>query len=833
MRKSLAPGSNEKDRSLIKIDTDNFGYGIVKDPPASTIPKNSLADGENVICYPTEVISRTGSRLYTTSELPPLAGRTGYSASKSGYIVTCDQNHFTLDDVGNYWVWPGTETEHDEIIRYIDGMHVEVADSGTKTTQVGCYMRGKINLWKFHSVQKKWLWMLGNELWLTNLDIDEWTEVLIVSRDAPYNAISDCKEFDEWSWMVFNSNGIFRVDLDSPDPIAYKINVPIPNSRMSEQAQTVDTDYQYGYIYGTSRIIGNAWFRSRLTPARIETETGANNWDDAYQDYADVWTEDPIGPSTETFAELECARLGATYQNIAGWNTIVDGTFNINVNGIGTYEVYCDFSNVTTMAEVAATIQAALRDYFSDATCEYDGDHFVLTSGRIPSGTISYCTAGATGTDIATIMGGTVAANAVISYPYTDVPTVVGPLKLPVVNNTDPQEYQWHFTHYPIYRTLDKRGLYKQGTSELRLNDPERFVWVKDLRVCGAFWARRYNGHALARIGQFEEADVGTVIEWEDGARTTILGYASPDDVIIYDAGGYYAKEETDYMAAAIGDGRVLRASQTGTTVTRTHGDVFTAADVRKTITWATGYRSIIIAFINANQVTVNDDYDKDVQGITLDPVQRYFNDTISDDTLRTRETRLLCKTRFLENMSNCNVGLVVPGYMLTAQRTSNRLEYCQLPIGYDYLAGFHNKGYQFSETIKDDIQFLLMAPNKFIALCSNRTWHGPTNISEFVTLPKTGVVVSVIGGIDILDGNIGCFDWGSIQEVQNGVYRLITSEPGGIGLRDFNGFSYGPNLFELQKTSQTNWMDAFRALRRATASIFDGLAGYIVWGRR
>jgi hypothetical protein len=829
VRKSIAPGSNERDRSLITFNTERFGSGIVNDPPASVIPESALAYGENIIAYPTEVVPRTGSVLWTSEEIPPLAGRTGYSASKSGYIITCDQNHFTQSDVGRYFVWPGTETEHDEIIRYISGTSVEVANTGDKVWQAGCYMRGHINLWKFHPMLHKWLFMFSNELWIASLDMNIWTSVSVLSRDLPNDAISGGYQFDEYSWVVFNSNGVFKVDTDMLDPIAYRVNIPIPNVAIAEVAETVETDYQYGYLYGAARLSEYSLFRTRMTPVRIETEGGTNAWGSDFQDFNDVWTADPIGPATATYGKLTCATLSVGYRNVEAWKVITNGTFRVNISSVGTFEIFCDFSDVESMIDVAEVIQAALRHYFFGATCEFVENGFVLTSGRIAGGTISYLTAGFYGTDISGILGGLEDSASSISAEVVNTPQVVGPLYVPIVPSSEPQEYQWHLTHFPVYRTLDKNGLYKQNTTEQRLNDPERYVWVYDLRICAAFFARKFNGHVLASIGQFEEADVGSTIEWEDGTRDTIVSYVDTDDVIVDTSSGYL--QETIMMAACIGNGRVMRVSQSGTTVTRTHGDSFSASDVRKTIHWSTGYRSIITAYIDANNVTVNDDYDKDEQGITLDPTYRMFNDTVSDDTLRTRETSLLCRTRFLEPLENCNIGVVVPGYMITAQRGAGKIEYSALAVGYDYLVGYCNKGYQVSETIKDDIQFLLMAPNRFIALCSNRVWGGPTSVSEFVTMPKTGVVVPVLGGIDVIDGNIGCVDWGSIQEIEHGVYRMRTNEPGGIGLRDFNGFSFGPNHLEVPKTAQTNWLDSFRNLQNATASLYDGHLGYVLWG--
>lgn len=832
MRKTLIPGSNDKDRRVLQYPIKKTGWasGIINDPPASSIPENALAYGENVIVYPTEIISRTGSRLWTSREIPPLKGRTGYTASKTGTTITTTTPCFTADDVGNYFVWPGSiEREHDEIIAYTSSTQVTVADSGTKSSTPGCYVRGKGNLWCWHSVLSKFLLMYGKELWVTDVEMSTWEEVLIISRDKPNNSVSDWDEFDDNTYKVFNSNGIFIVDLYGANPIAYKNNIPIPNIKIPEVEQTPASQYEYGYLYGAARLTEQGGIIDRLSPSRIEMETGTNIFDEAGKDNSDIWTDDPIGPTDKTYQKLICAYLNPGYDNAGNWAGVTNGTFRITINGIGPYDIFCNFTGVVTMAQVAAVIQTSLRDYYPDATCIISVNRFVLSSGRIDGGTISYASATGTGTDISAPMSARVTNGATISTLYVYTPKVIGPLYVPVVPNTTPQEYQWHLTHFPIYRTLDKQGLYKQGTSEQRLNDPETYIWVKDLRICAAFFARKFNKHALARIGTFEEADVGSIIEWEDGSRNTIISFVASHDVVISDSSQYYGIE-TGYMAAAIGNGRVIRASQTGTTVTRTNGDTFTSADIGKTLNWATGYASIITSYVDSNTVTVNDDYDKDSQGVTLDPISRYFNDTISDDTLRTRMTTYLCASRWLQAMENCNVGLVVPGFMITAKRGGSHIEYCQLPTGYEYLSGFCNKGYQFSDVIKDNIIALMLFPNKFVALCEGSVWHSPTNVSDMITI--TGAAVSVLTGIDILDGSIGCFDWGSVQQIEYGIYRMLTSEPGGIGMRDFNGSTFGDNQLVNPKTGQTNWFDSFEKLQKATASIFDGLAGYIIWGK-
>lgn len=727
-RKLRAPDSNDKGRSKpFNYNTDNFGMGIIKDMPATEIPDNSLADGENVNVYPGEVQGRLGTELYTNLEIPPLTGREGLTASKTGYIITTTANQFTIDDVSNYFVWsmgPNADPVHEEIIRFINGFSVEVAVSSTVAATGNCYLRGRSNLtdgkgngWGFHKILKKQVHVYGDEIWITDVAMTAWTKCLITSRDKPSNALSFYQNFDENSALIFNSNGIFKVDLLYETPIAYKFNSPIPDVAISAQPETGNTSYQYGYIYSTARLAEHENLRGRLTPVRIEQESGTNAWGEDLKDFRDVWTRYPIGTGFDQDGEIEN----------------------------------------------------------STARC-------------------------------------------------------VGPLYVPQVPSTSPVEYEWHLTHFPIYRTGDKQGLYKQGIAEAQLNEPEKYVWVKDLRICGAFYARKYNGKIEAAIGEFEEADVGSTIEFEDGSRETVMEYIDTQTVryTIYD---YYA-EETGFMAAALGNGRVFKASQTGTLVTRTAGYTFAATDVGNTLTWAIGYRSYIVEYLNANNVIVSESFDKAVQGVTCDPIYRYYNDTVSDDVLRTREIELLCRTRFLQPLQNCNIGVVVPGFMVTTRRGTGEIRYSSLPSGYEYYGGYHNIGYQTSNTIKDDIQTMIVCPNKVIALCSNRTWHTTTNTAETLVMPKSKIVFTVLPGWDILDGNIGCFDHGSIREIESGIFIFLTEEPGGIGWRKFNGFQYGNNLLEVEKLGQSNWLKAIKALQKATCSIYDGVVGLLLWGK-
>lgn len=97
--------------------------------------------------------------------------------------------------------------------------------------------------------------------------------------------------------------------------------------------------------------------------------------------------------------------------NPATWAAISDGSFNISIDGDNQDITGVDFSGDASMTDVAATIEADLQAIgtggYTAATCVWDTDHFVITSGTTgASSTVSYVTtvSPATGTDVAVLM---------------------------------------------------------------------------------------------------------------------------------------------------------------------------------------------------------------------------------------------------------------------------------------------------------------------------------------------------------------------------------------------------------------------------------------------
>jgi len=78
-----------------------------------------------------------------------------------------------------------------------------------------------------------------------------------------------------------------------------------------------------------------------------------------------------------------------------------------------------------------------------------------------------------------------------------------------------------------------------------------------------------------------------------------------------------------------------------------------------------------------------------------------------------------------------------------------------------------------------------------------------------------------------MLDNSFGVLDYGSIQDVDIGRQIMICND---WGVRIFDGYKFGPNLAEDQKTQLEAVMKDLRTWQRSTASAYkDG--EYFLWG--
>jgi len=414
-----------------------------------------------------------------------------------------------------------------------------------------------------------------------------------------------------------------------------------------------------------------------------------------------------------------------------------------------------------------------------------------------------------------------------------EYPQLVSTLWVPRVRNTNPQEYEWHLTHFPIWRTANLEALDPFDVERSQYNDPSRYIWLKDLRICAAFYGYLTGNNFYAYRGLFEAADRYCVLELDNGERFEITQVVSAYHVVL--SGGvedlpYYGTTEGWY-AAMIGNGRVIRGTVENGVLTRTHGTTFASADARKTIHNSYGYRFYVTEYLNVNQVRVHRTDDQPLQGFTMDPTHRKFYDTIEDDVLQARKDFYSCYCRYREAMPNCNLGAVIPGFVLAAFRGKKPIYYSHLQNNFDQLIGQHVPS-QISDEIQDAITFFWRFQDVFSIVCAKSTWGFTIGLSEFTTLPGSNEAIALLPGIKQVVKNVGSLDYGSVAEIPGDMIELITNEEGGEALRYFNGTTYSEENFLLDTSFGGRIIKLFQKTKKLSMAIFDGILGYILWRR-
>jgi len=812
-------GKEQGDRQIHR-EWENFTLGMMDGPPVW--PDGAVNKLVNAVAYPRWVQGRFGTRMYRDNAIPHLPGRTHYTGSKSGRTITSADAGFTLDDISNYWVW--SDGRNDEIVELISATQVKTRDEFDRDTEYDCHLRGKHNGWIQHKENRLIVAQFGTNFYVANdLEMSGWTRLVCVDPPlAPNNSTSTFDEFDN-DVVCFNSNGTYRLVVDTVIPRFYRFNNNTPAQPVDSVVKTDELPYGRRYIYCAMRLTGETTLRNRgTTGAKIETEAGPNAVDDNKQDYGEVWTRYRIGDNTKTRGRLlGTAVVNAALDAVGVWSIVEDGSFEISING-REHMLHIDFTGVGTMDDVAARIQKVMKIYWPDSTCIYNDDgQFELTSGDVDGSTLDSIGAGTGTVDISSA----VYTNIIGSTPETEIfaqPSTITLLRVPLKDDGTPHEC---YTHFSIYGTQDV-GV--NGTDPVtgEGNDTERYVWLYDLRTCAAFYASKdVDGTVTAHRGQFEAADVGSPLVWEDGDRDTIATYIDETHVTVSRAP--YVEDQKEYQAAAIGDGEFTVATQSGDVITREGGgDGFCDLTPGTTIHWSSGYRSIVREVIDCNHVRVWDTGTRVLQGVTWAPRYRNFNDRTDDAVVRSRIKFLSMKNRLWERVPNGNIGRVMPGWMFSGNRGAKRFYYTQLPTEYQYLAGYYFAGYQYNEDVNDAIQSLEEFPNRIVAYCAKSVYAGPTNTSTPFSVPSTGQFINVLNGMQPQEANIGVLDWGSIVDVDTGKQIVVTSEP---GVRVFDGFTFGPNLAETQEGYELV-MNYLRGWVRATASAYKDGVLYL-WG--
>jgi len=404
-------------------------------------------------------------------------------------------------------------------------------------------------------------------------------------------------------------------------------------------------------------------------------------------------------------------------------------------------------------------------------------------------------------------------------------PNLITPLVIPLSSEV-PQFACSHLTHYGIYRTLDLESIDPSDVSRSEYNDPNKYVWVADIPMVTAFLCRTSAGHIYIEIGSIGVWDVGSVVVFDSGETVTLTSRVSSIEGLISNP-----SLELTSRAGTIGLGYVIRGYVTGDVFTRTAGLSLEYLYEDRRVLWnSEGKRFSIVAPITANSVQINVVGDQPEQGWSFVSADtRSFNDTITDDMLQARKASYSCMTRYRSPLPNCNLGKIIPGFMVCTKKWTKRIYYSHVQEGYDYLMGQYIKT-QVSDSVQDTITAMIKFKDVLSFVCSNSTWGTPIGLSEFMTMPGSNEAVALLPGITQTNKNIGCVDTGSITECEGDVVSLITNEQGSECGRFFNGTSYSEEDWLVDQNMGGRITKDLHKTKRLSQMIYDGFLGLVGW---
>jgi len=843
-RRQYEMESKQFGERIITKQHGGFTQGMIYDFDPAVLPDNAIAYGENIILYKSHEEVRSGSRLLNSLSVPAISGYSSLAASKSGiYITVTNPTGLMLSRyfAGLYFVWD--DGSRDLIVSNPDtspGNTLIVNSSTARTPCTAGKIIGKVIALEWHPVAKRFLIAVAFNwtdayayinLYYASWNASSWTQLYgfnqngqtIVGTVGAFKN-TEIKALGNDAYFYCTS-GIYKIDISSTAPIASKINVDLEVSRISGNKNTKSESMVYCRRYLITRItMSGNMLLNRLNGNTIVHETGSDDLDTAGVDYAEQWTARPVGTGDYNYGVLTGGTLGSGADTAAEWAAITDATCGFTANST-TYNFNFDFSNCESMADVADRIQTQLRIVWPDALVEYVVNHFVFTMPN-KGDTAGYCTAGTSGTDIS----GAAWLNMLIYQGTTSTPQYAAPSTISYLQALRTNLYKNNegITHYGVYATKDlgENGI---DNASGKGNNSEAYVWVDDVPIVKTFKITALNYTVTVDAGSgngaFNEYDIGSELYFSDGAHATINAYVSSTVVTVSSNLGSTYSAST---AAVIGKNySCALLTQSGATITVPTGTL----NLGYYIFWSDGTKSLVVGVTTGtpnDTVTVLDSTSRtSMAGAQLyignsDVIynRRMFYDTIDDDVLSARWGKYYLRTRFWSALPSCDCGVFAPNWLITANRKTRRIDYCQL--GFPQFIGYYRSDIQY-DVIDDSINALRYYPAAGIsALCnkSTVTW----DVENFVEKGSQGIGESIVALAQrrTVNNQIGCIAWGSICQVENGVDIVFTSDS---EIRMFDGVKYGPNL------AANKMMKLLTKLQHVVSASYDMFSGYLLWG--
>lgn len=775
-----------------KHDKSPFSSGAYQDLDGSRIPQKGVHTAKNYHVHPWGLEARGGHKQWSTVLYPFLTAHTGMTIRKVGDIVIRENGgiDFTSSLVGSFIVYD--DGHHEKIIGFESASRLQVEFRSAHALSVAAYIRGPRNSYLPHIKKGLLLLHIDTRLFYAEAeDVTAWTEIYRVgTSSAPSNTLGQMVPYGDHA-ILGNDNGLYFIDLNNFN--YFQLNTAVPTVRLTEVAKSPARTYCRNYVYSLSRITGAGANGNRYTSgAELLSECGTNS-PTGYRDYAAVYTERPVGEGSTYFALLTGGSLVAPYNAADGWNEIENGQFTITLNG--TVRVAsCNFVGCNSMADVAERVQAGLRDFVINATCEYDEDHFVITLPDEGS-TISVTTAGPEGTDIGTAAMSCQVAVGLSGTSLFAVPATISELTMPVRSDNSLKDQHW--THYSLKGSLDAG---ENGVDPVsgEGNNPQLLMWIEDIPVAKSFVALVSGEYVSLSVGTFVKGEEGCTLDFADGSSVILDDYISPT-LMTHTTSTTIASQP-----AAIGGGRVMTVQQSGSILSRTAGASWQSTDVGMPVFLATGVVRYVKSYIGSNDVVVDTSGTVASTGATIDPVSRKWTDTLRDDfdtseeDLRSRiKVQYIAQNRLYTPLPTSEVIAVSPNKLFS--RSSNTVHYSAFDVSFRHLVGYH---YELSqrEVLSQPINEMSVV-NDILTIKSNHETRGiDLNSERSEVIDALGTAIVICSSNYMIDEEKGVKHFSSLCRRGKELQIVITGEP---GIRYFDGREYGDNLAtdRIQKT--------------------------------
>ena len=791
----------ENQRPIVRAQpthTDNnkpFAAGAFQDLESSLVPANGVHVVQNYRVYPWGLLTRGGCQLWSATTLPAISGKTGMSVTKSGYnVIRTAGPHFDSSDLNRYIVHD--DGKHDKILEVESTSRVRVefnTDHDASTAAWVRGLRGSVNYHKKHGVL---VLHIDNRIFYSpSVRIPSWTQIYKTGTCSdPAEELSRISIYGDYA-ILWNSNGPYKIDLENF--LYWKINTPIPTERITD-VESSDEDYsERRYLYSMLRLSGGEAQLytdiDRFTDGvSIQQESGTVAPDSSRKDYSSVFTERPVGQPYTAYGLLTGGALSSPHDTIAGWSTYTVVQFGMTMNS-QTRNVVANISGAVSLSEIAERLQLGLRDYWPDAICEFDTDHFVIKAPKEGS-SVDYVSAGDGATDIGTSIMQCHSGVATSEDPDYTEPSTIGNLEIPINANG---LYDAHWTHYSLYSTLVIGGSNPVNND---INNEELFIWNSDIPVAKAFVVSTSGSTFYISVGVLVTGDKGCKLRFTDGNEYTI---ATVDSIV---QGTFEETPSSDYTDASCALGgddseskamRVMTASQSGTTVTRTAGDIFTSADVGRPLFFSNSIIRWIKSYTDANNVEVKESGTIASTACGIEPKIRKYTDILrdeprlTDESLRARVRNYTLQNRLFVPIPDCDMGEVTPNMIWGCIKGEYIVHYSQADVNYQHQAGYYYESEQ-REIFEDKLNEISKVGGVLSVKMNNSTRSIPLNSFDSIVISDAGTAIIKALGNDVVDESIGCLHQGGVCYTPDNLQIVITSEP---AIRTFDGVTYGDNL--------------------------------------